>query len=87
MTANDKPLLEFPCDYTIKVLGRDVPGFVDLVSGMVLRYAPDAGAADSRPSSKGRFLAINITFQAQSFEQLHNIHRELNACEQVTLIL
>lgn len=87
MTGNDKPLLEFPCGYTIKVLGRDVPGFVDLVSGIVLRYAPDAGETDSRPSSKGRFLAINITFTAQSFEQLENMHRDLNACDQVTLIL
>jgi putative lipoic acid-binding regulatory protein len=87
MTENDKPLLEFPCDYTIKVLGRDVPGFVELVSGIVLRYAPDAGAADSRPSSKGSFLAINVTFTALSLEQLESMHRDLNACDQVTLIL
>ena len=87
MAEKDKPLLEFPCDYTIKVLGRDAPGFVDLVAGIVLRYAPDAGAADSRPSGKGNFVAVNITFTAQSLEQLHNMHRDLNACEQVSLIL
>lgn len=87
MNQGDKPLLEFPTEYTVKVLGRDVAGFVEEVSTIVLEHAPDAADADLRPSSKGSFVAINIRFTAQSMEQLDRMHRALRACERVSLIL
>ena len=87
MNDSAKSLLEFPCPYTIKVLGRDAPGFVDLVANIVAEHAADSGEADCRPSSNGRFVAINITFTAQSLPQLESIHLDLNACDRVTLIL
>jgi hypothetical protein len=87
MTETPPPLLDFPSEYTIKVLGRDAPGFVDIVAATVAEYADDCQAPDLRPSSKGRFVAINITFTAVSMQQLGDIHQALNACDQVTLIL
>ncbi len=87
MTKTDPSLLEFPVEYTIKVLGRDAPDFVDKVVATVAEYAADVGPADLRPSSKGRFVSVNLTFIAQSMEQLGEIHRALNACDQVSMIL
>jgi hypothetical protein len=87
MIDSTKSLLEFPSAYTIKVLGRDAPGFVELVASIVAGHAPDSGEADCRPSSNGRFVSINITFTAQSLQQLESIHLDLNACDRVTLIL
>jgi putative lipoic acid-binding regulatory protein len=87
MTETNHPLLEFPVEYTIKVLGRDAADFVDIVVATVSEYAPDVGPADLRPSSKGRFVAVNLTFTAQSMHQLGEIHQALNACDQVSMIL
>jgi uncharacterized protein len=87
MTETNPPLLEFPVEYTIKVLGRGVADFVDIVVATVSEYAPDAGPADLRPSRKGSFVAVNMTFMAQSMEQLGEIHKALNACDQVSMIL
>lgn len=87
MAEADPPLLEFPVEYTIKVLGRDSAGFVDIVVAVVAEFAPDMGPADVRPSSKGRFVSVNITFLAQSMQQLSEIHQALNACDQVSMIL
>ena len=87
MADTDKPLLEFPSEYTVKVLGRDQQGFVERVAQIVSEHAPNAAAADVRPSSKGSFVSINICFTAVSMQQLDDMHRALNACEQVTLIL
>lgn len=87
MKETDQPLLDFPTSYTVKVLGRDTPGFAEQVAGIVAEYAPDSGEAELRPSGKGRFVSINITFTAQSMQQLDDMHRALRACEQVTLIL
>lgn len=82
-----EPLLEFPVEYTIKVLGRDSEDFVEIVTATVAEYAPDHGPAELRPSNKGRFVSVNITFTAQSMQQLGNIHQALNACDQVAMIL
>jgi putative lipoic acid-binding regulatory protein len=87
MHGTEPPLLEFPVEYTIKVLGRDTADFVEVVTATVSEYAPDLGPADLRTSSKGRFVSVNITFTAQSLEQLGSIHEALNACDQVAMIL
>ena len=43
MTAQDpqQPLLTFPCEFPMKVMGRREDGFAQLVSEIVLRHAPD----------------------------------------------
>ncbi len=87
MAGDKPPLLEFPVEYTIKVLGRDTANFVEIVTATVAEYAPDLGPADLRHGSKGRFVSVNITFTARSIEQLGDIHKALNACDQVKMIL
>lgn len=81
-------LLEFPCEYTIKVLGRADSGLDELVVDVVGRHCSDGcGAADVRDSRHGRFVSVNVTFTATSLDQLQGIHSELNASDRVSLIL
>jgi putative lipoic acid-binding regulatory protein len=82
-------LLEFPCDFPIKVMGRAENGFENQVITLVRKHAPDLheGAIKSRESSGGRFLSVTVTVHATSKEQLDNIYRELTACEQVLMAL
>lgn len=81
-------LLEFPCEYTIKVLGRAGSDLDELVVEVVDRHcATGCSAADVRDSRHGRFVAVNVTFTATSLEQLHAIHSELKASERVSMIL
>ncbi len=82
-------LLEFPCDFPIKVMGRTENGFENQVITLVRKHAPDLheGAIKSRESSGGRFLSVTVTVHATSKEQLDNIYRELTACEQVLMAL
>jgi putative lipoic acid-binding regulatory protein len=42
---------------------------------------------DVRPSSKGRFVSVNITFVTTSVEHLHAIHRDVKAADGVKMIL
>ena len=37
----DKPLLTFPCEFPMKIMGRREDGFAQLVSDIVMRHAPD----------------------------------------------
>jgi putative lipoic acid-binding regulatory protein len=89
--ADDKrqTLIEFPCDFPIKVMGARVDGFAQAVLEVVLRHAPDFDAAsmEMRPSSKGNYLSVTCTFRAVSQQQVDTIYRELTAHPMVKVVL
>lgn len=82
-------LLEFPCDFPIKVMGRADDEFEALVVTLVRKHAPDLGegAVKRRDSKGGKYLSLTITVRATSKEQLDNIYRELTACDKVMMAL
>lgn len=82
-------LLEFPCDFPIKVMGARVDGFAQEVLEVVLVHAPDFDAAtmEMRPSSKGNYLAVTCTFRAVSQEQVDNLYRALTSHPMVKVVL
>ena len=41
MSDNEETLLEFPCDFPIKVMGRAEPGFDELIVELVRKHVPD----------------------------------------------
>ena len=84
-----EPLLRFPCDFPIKVMGRAAPGFEALVVQIVRRHAPDLGegAVSSRVSSGGRYLSVTLTVRAEGRAQLDAIYRELSAHPDVLMSL
>ena len=82
-------LLEFPCDFPIKIMGARVDGFAQAVLEVVLVHAPDFDAAtmEMRPSSKGNYLAVTCTFRAESQEQVDNLNRALTSHPTVKAVL
>ncbi len=82
-------LLEFPCDFPIKIMGARVDEFAQAVVGVVARHAPDFDAAsvEMRPSSKGNYLALTCTIRALSQAQLDALYRELSSHPLVKVVL
>ena len=74
-------LLEFPCEFPIKIMGARVDDFAQTVLEVVLRHAPDfdAAAMQMRPSSKGNYLSITCTVNATSQAQLDALYVELSS--------
>ena len=89
MSPSDESALQFPCNFPIKAMGLADEGFDALVVGIVRRHAPDIGegAVEARTSSGGKYLAVTVSIQARSREQLDAIYRDLVACEQVLYAL
>ena len=87
--SEKETLLEFPCKFPIKAMGRAEGEFEALVVGLVRKHAPDLGegAVKTRDSQGGKYLSVTVTVRATSREQLDNIYRELTACEQVLMAL
>ena len=82
-------LLEFPCEFPIKIMGARVDDFAQTVLDVVLRHAPDFDAAtmQMRPSSKGNYLSITCTVNATSQAQLDALYIELSSHPLVKVVL
>ena len=82
-------LLEFPCEFPIKIMGARVDAFAQAVVDVVLRHAPDFDPAtvEMRPSRKGNYLAITCTIRAVSQQQLDDLYRELSSHPLVKVVL
>jgi putative lipoic acid-binding regulatory protein len=78
MTEADE-VFQFPCEFPIKVMGRDSESFRSLTLAIVERHAGPlaAGSITERLSRQGRFLALTYTIRAQSRAQLDRIYQEL----------
>ena len=82
-------LIEYPCDFPIKVMGARVDGFAQAVIEVVLRHAPDfePAGAEMRPSSKGNYLAVTCSFRATSQQEVDTLYRELTSHPLVKVVL
>ena len=82
-------LIEYPCDFPIKVMGARVDGFAQAVIEVVQRHAPDYDPAgvEMRPSSKGNYLAVTCTFHALTQLQVDALYRELTSHPMVKVVL
>ena len=82
-------LLEFPCRFPIKAMGRNEDGFVEHARELVGACFPDIGAADvrARASGGGKYLSVTITVTATDKAGLDAAYRALAASERVLLAL
>ncbi len=82
-------LLEFPCDFPLKVMGANVPDFAQTIAAVVCQHAPEfaAAAMDMRASSGGKYLSLTCTVRATSQAQLDALYRALTAHPMVKVVL
>jgi len=87
--SEEKPLLEFPSDFPIKIMGARSDGFAQAIVEVVLRHAPDFDPAtvEMRASSGGNYLSLTCTVRATSREQLDALYRELTSHPLVKVVL
>jgi putative lipoic acid-binding regulatory protein len=88
-TASKDTLLDFPCDFPIKIMGVHSDDFAQIVVEIVLRHAPDfaADSVEMRASSGGKYLSVTCTVRATSKPQLDDLYRELTAHPLVKVVL
>jgi putative lipoic acid-binding regulatory protein len=87
--AVSESLLEFPCEFPIKVMGHAAADFDALVVSLVRIHVPELGegAVRTRTSSGGKYLAVTVTVRVTSQDQLDSIYRELSGHRRVLMVL
>lgn len=82
-------VLVFPCVIPLKAVGEDPADFEAFVVEIVRKHVPDLAedAAASRLSTGGHFLAVTVTFTADSRAQLETIYQELSGHKRVKFLI
>ena len=82
-------LIEYPCDFPIKVMGARVDGFAEAMADIAKQFDPgfDPATIEMRPSKAGNYLSITLTIRATDREQLDNLYRALTGHPMVKVAL
>jgi hypothetical protein len=88
-SENRTTLLEFPCRFPVKAMGRNDKEFVSVVSEIILSQAElfEGEEITTSPSKAGTYLALTAVIEAQSLEQLDRIYQALTDSDQVVMAL
>jgi uncharacterized protein len=87
--AEQETLIEFPCDFPIKVMGETREEFtetiVEVIQGHVGEF--DASKIEMRASTGGKYISITCFVYVTSKPQLDDIYRALTAHPLVKVVL
>lgn len=93
MTTNDEKtnqsLIEFPCDFTIKIFGHETNEFESAVKTIIETHVSPSSkqTISSRLSENGKFRALSITLHVTSKQQLDAIYQDLSNSPHVLMAL
>lgn len=85
----EQKLLDFPCDFPIKMMGREQPEFRDAAVALIERHTGKirSDAIRTALSRNGNFLSVTIMIKAQSQQQLDDIYSDLTEHEEILVAL
>jgi hypothetical protein len=86
---SEETLLEFPCQFPIKAMGRTDLELDLLVIEIVRRHVDDVNenAVTTRPSKDGNYIAVTVIIEASSKQQLDAIYQDLSDHPHVLMAL
>ena len=77
--TEQESLIEYPCDFPIKIMGLSQPGFAQAVLEVVTKHDPAFVAAtmEMRASKNARYVSLTCTVYATSRVQLDALYQAL----------
>lgn len=89
MASYKDTLLQFPCDFPLKIMGKAEDAFAPAVLEIVTRHAPgfDAATMEMRASTGGNYLSVTCTVVATSKPQLDALYMDLTSHPLIKVVL
>jgi len=89
MAETTDSLIEYPCDFPIKVMGLNVDGFIPAISFVARQFDPSwqESSIETRESKGGKYLGLTLTVHMHNREQLDELYRTLSSHPMVKVVL
>jgi uncharacterized protein len=89
LEISQETLIEFPCDFPIKVMGETHADFANEIIVTIQSMVPsfDASKIEMRGSSGGKYISLTCTVHVTSKPQLDNVYRALTSHKMVKVVL
>ncbi|MCK5919030.1 MAG: DUF493 domain-containing protein [Cocleimonas sp.] len=83
--SEEESLIEFPCDFPLKVMGPAIPEFHQRMVEIAGKHDScfDADEIKIRNSKTGKYTSLTLNIHAENKPQLDAIYQELTNCELV----
>lgn len=87
--SETESLLQFPCDFPIKVVGLRSDDFAQQIVSLVQAAVPDfrSESVEMRASQGGKYLSVTVTVTARSQAQLDALYQALTRHPGVKFVL
>jgi putative lipoic acid-binding regulatory protein len=88
-SENAETLIEFPCDFPIKVMGETHEHFTQEIVNAIRHLIPqfNESGIEMRGSSGGKYISLTCTVYVTSKPQLDDIYRALTSHPMVKVVL
>ena len=85
----NEDLIDYPCNFPIKVMGSANDVFAEIITEVVLEHDPvfDASTIETRSSSKGNYLSLTVIVHATSRTQLDQLYLALSSHPMVKIVI
>ena len=86
---DNQSLIEFPCDYKFKAMGKNTPDLVEICFAIAQKYDSQVkrDQITLHHSKGGKFISVNITVYVTCLEQVHGIYADLKAHPEILMTL
>ncbi len=85
----EESAIEFPCEFPVKMMGRNSPEFRTTARALVEKHAGAVGddSVQESLSRNERFVSVTVTVTATSQEQLDAIYQDVTDHDDVLMAL
>ena len=82
-------LIEFPCDFPVKIMGKNTPTFLEEINKIILKHFPsiEQEKITHKMSKENNFLAITVTVFAENQEMLDAFYRDITQHPEIKMVL
>ena len=89
MCLSNKPLIEFPCEYPIKIIGDGSSVFTDHIESVMTNTVGlgNYSKISEKYSKNKKWLSVTISFIAKNENQLRRIHHHLKVSNSVKMVI
>jgi putative lipoic acid-binding regulatory protein len=82
-------LIEFPCHFPIKIMGKNSPKFLEEIREITLKHFPtiEQEKITHKPSKENNFLAITVVVYAENQAMLDAFYQDVTKHPDIKMVL